>query len=93
MGLYVGYALGNVDVAPTILAVLGLAADGEIAAGAGFDRVDGRVLREALEGGPDEEQIAVETRVHTVEAGAYRAGLQVSMVDGCRYVDKSSRIT
>jgi arylsulfatase A-like enzyme len=72
---------GNVDVTPTILAVLGLERDGG----------DGRVLREALEGGPDEEQLAVETRVHTVQAGAYRAAIQVSTVDGHRYVDKSWR--
>lgn len=72
---------GNVDVAPTILAVLGLEADG----------CDGRVLREALEEGPDEEKVAVETRVHTVASGAYRTAIQVSTVDGHRYVDKSWR--
>jgi arylsulfatase A-like enzyme len=74
---------GNVDVAPTILALLGI--DG----GQGFD---GRVLVEALAGGPDAEQMAVETRVHTVEAGAYRAAIQISEVEGRRYVDKSWRI-
>jgi len=74
---------GNVDVTPTILALLGIAeADG----------LDGRVLAEALEGGPDSEQVAVDTRVHTVEAGAYHAALQLSEVDGRRYVDKSWRI-
>jgi hypothetical protein len=31
--------------------------------------------------------------VHTVEAGPYRAALQVSEVDGRRYVDKSWRIS
>jgi len=56
------------------------------------DGLDGRVLAEALEGGPDPEQIAVDTHVHTVEAGAYRAALQLSEVDGRRYVDKSWRI-
>jgi arylsulfatase A-like enzyme len=76
--------VGNVDVAPTILALLGI--DGR-------DGLDGRVLAEALVGGPDEEQIAVDTRVHTVEAGAYRAALQISTVDGRRYVDKSWRLT
>jgi hypothetical protein len=30
--------------------------------------------------------------VYTVEAGAYRAALQVSTIDGRRYVDKSWRI-
>ena len=76
--------VGNVDVAPTILAVLGL----EGLEGA---EGNGRVLREALEGGPDEEKVTVETRVHTVEAGGYRAAIQVSVVDGHRYVDKSWR--
>jgi arylsulfatase A-like enzyme len=74
--------VGNVDVTPTILALLGVS-DG--------DGLDGRVLHEALAGGPDEEQIAIDTRVHTVEAGAYRAALQVSATDGRRYVDKSWR--
>ena len=64
---------GTVDVTPTILALLGIA---------GSDGLDGRVLGEALQGGPDEEQIAADTHVHTVEAGAYRAALQVS--DGGR---------
>jgi arylsulfatase A-like enzyme len=72
-----------VDVTPTILALLGVAeADG----------LDGRMLAEALAGGPDPEQVAIETRVHTVTAGGYRAALQLSDVDGRRYVDKSWRI-
>lgn len=50
------------------------------------------VLAAALEGGPDEEQVAVDTRVHTVEAGAYRAAIQLSAVAGHRYVDKIWRI-
>jgi arylsulfatase A-like enzyme len=74
---------GNVDVTPTILALLGVAER---------DGCDGRVLAEALQGGPDAEQVAVETRVHTAEAGSYRAAVQVSVVDGRRYVDKSWRI-
>ncbi len=80
-GTTVRVPVGNVDVAPTILAILGL----------DDNACDGRVLREALEGGPDEEKVAIETRVHTVEAGAYRAAIQVSAVDGHRYVDKSWR--
>jgi hypothetical protein len=51
------------------------------------------VVAEALEGGPDPEQVAVETRVHTAAAGAYRAALQISTVDGRRYVDKSWRVS
>ena len=75
---------GNVDVAPTILALHGLDTSG----------LDGRVLREALVDGPDEEQVPVETRVHTTEAGAgaYRAVVQISEVDGRRYVDKGWRV-
>ncbi len=75
--------VGNVDVTPTILALLGIAERGDL---------DGRVLAEALEDGPDAEQIAVDTRVHTVEVGDYRAAIQVSEAEGRRYVDKSWRI-
>jgi arylsulfatase A-like enzyme len=82
-GATVRVPAGNVDVTPTILALLGSAER---------DGLDGRVLREALQGGPDEEQVAVETRVHTVEAGAYGAAIQVSWVDGRRYVDRSWRM-
>jgi len=75
---------GNVDVTPTVLALLGV--EGETG-------LDGRAVTEALEGGPDPEQIAVETRIHTAAAGAYRAALQSSTVDGRRYVDKSWRVS
>jgi arylsulfatase A-like enzyme len=74
---------GNVDVTPTILTLLGITER---------DGIDGRVLVEALDGGPDEEQVTVNTRVHTVETGTYRAALQISEVEGRRYVDKSWRI-
>jgi predicted AlkP superfamily pyrophosphatase or phosphodiesterase len=75
---------GNADVTPTVLALLGV--EGEAG-------LDGRVVTEALEGGPDPEQVAVETRIHTAAAGAYRAALQISTVDGRRYVDKSWRVS
>jgi len=75
---------GNVDVTPTVLALLGV--EGEAG-------LDGRVVTEALEGGPDPEEMAAETRVHTVAAGAYRAALQISTVEGRRYVDKSWRVS
>jgi predicted AlkP superfamily pyrophosphatase or phosphodiesterase len=81
---------GNVDVAPTILALLGV--DGGDWDNAAAHGLDGRVLAEALEGGIDPEQVAVDTRVHTVEFGSYRAAVQVSEVDGHRYVDKSWRV-
>jgi hypothetical protein len=74
---------GNVDVVPTILALLGLDVAG----------CDGRVLREALVDGPDPERVGIVTHLYTAEAGAYRAVLQISGVDGRRYVDKSWRIS
>jgi len=82
-GVTVSAPAGNVDVAPTILAALGL--DGE-------PGMDGRVLAEALAGGPEPEQVAVETRTYTVQTGSYRAALQVSAVGDHRYVDKSWRV-
>jgi len=82
-GVTVPTPAGAVDVTPTILALLGLT---------GEDGLDGRVLAEALAGGPDAEQVPVHTRVHTVTAGAYRAAVQVSTVDGRRYVDKGWRV-
>jgi len=75
--------VGNLDVAPTVLTLLGLAEGGAL---------DGRVLTEALDGGPDPEQIGVRTLVHTAETGAYRAAIQTSEVDGRRYIDKSWRV-
>jgi predicted AlkP superfamily pyrophosphatase or phosphodiesterase len=83
-GITVGAPAGIVDVAPTILALQGLATSG----------LDGRVLHEALADGPDEEQVAMETRAYTAETGvgAYRAIVQISEVAGRRYVDKGWRV-
>jgi arylsulfatase A-like enzyme len=84
-GVEVRVPASNVDLVPTILALKG------ISAGTSHD---GRVLREALIGGPDEEQVPVETRVLTTEArrGHYRAAIQVSLVEHQRYIDKSWRV-
>jgi len=73
----------NVDIAPTLLHVLGHA---EPIAG-----MDGRPLLEALANGPDHEQVALETRTLRVVNGAYRAVLQVSETAGKRYIDKAWR--
>jgi predicted AlkP superfamily pyrophosphatase or phosphodiesterase len=74
-----------VDIVPTILALQGV--------GEGPPR-DGRVLLEALTGGPDEEQVPVTTHSHTTitPCGRYRAAIQVSEVGHQRYVDKSWRL-
>lgn len=82
-GVTVTTPAGNVDVAPTVLALLGIDAR---------DGMDGRVLDEALAGGPDPEQVPVETYMHIAEAGSYRAALQISAVHGRRYVDKAWRV-
>jgi hypothetical protein len=79
----IGTPAGNVDVAPTILALLGID---------GVDAMDGRPLAEALVGGPDPEHLPVETRTHAVEAGAYRAALQLSTIAGRAYIDKAWRV-
>jgi len=72
----------NADVTPTILHLIGHPKAGNL---------DGRVLAEALASGPDEEQIATETRTLRVASGGYRAALQVTEAAGRRYLDKSWR--
>ncbi|MFY9555423.1 MAG: alkaline phosphatase family protein [Blastocatellia bacterium] len=83
-GVTVRTPAGNVDIAPTILALKGVS---------GGEPMDGRVLAEALRDGPDEEQIPIETRIlRTEAAGRYRAAVQVSDVGEHRYIDKGWRI-
>jgi arylsulfatase A-like enzyme len=83
-GVTVRTAAGNVDIAPTILALKRVG---------GGEMLDGRVLTEALRGGPDEEQISTQTKVlRTDLAGGYRAAIQVSNVGRHRYIDKGWRI-
>jgi predicted AlkP superfamily pyrophosphatase or phosphodiesterase len=72
----------NVDVAPTILALNGLDASA----------LDGRVLVEALEGGPDYEKLPLETKTYISEHAGYRALIQVTEVGHQRYIDKSWRL-
>jgi predicted AlkP superfamily pyrophosphatase or phosphodiesterase len=74
----------NVDLTPTLLALKGI----NDAKG-----LDGRVLLEALTGGPDEEQIPIETRIFTTEtATGYSATIQVTNLGSQRYIDKSWRV-
>ena len=70
---------GNIDVAPTILALLGI--DDK-------DGMDGRVLAESF---ADQRRPAepATTRTYMVEAGSYRAALDVSTAGGHRYLDKA----
>lgn len=82
-GVTVRTPAANVDVAPTILHLLGM--------GAAARDMQGRILREALVDGPDEEQVPMNVTTREVSAGGYRAVLQASEVDGRRYVDKAWR--
>ena len=79
-GISVAAPVGNADVAPTALALLGI----EEHVG-----MEGRVLAEALDDGPPVAATAPET--HTVASGSYRASVQISTADGRRYVDESRR--
>lgn len=82
-GAVVRTPTSNVDVAPTLLHLLGLRTDAAA--------MDGRPLHEALASGPDQEQVEMQTSGLRVASGSYRAVLQVSTVQGKRYVDKAWR--
>lgn len=75
--------VANVDLLPTILSLLGLPSP----------ELDGRVVAEALEGGPEPEKVPVrvETYVTSNPETGYRAALQVSYVGSRRYLDKIYR--
>jgi arylsulfatase A-like enzyme len=80
--------VSNVDVTPTLLALLGLDRDQNL------PRFDGRAIFEAFADGPDPEQVPTRTTTHVVETpdGTYRAAIQVSEVGAQRYLDKSWRV-
>ena len=72
---------GNIDLAPTILHLLGIPAPA----------MDGRVLREALPGG---KPVGWQTRAYTARrelpGGTYRQRIRVSSVGNARYVDEGN---
>jgi predicted AlkP superfamily pyrophosphatase or phosphodiesterase len=84
-GVTVRTPASNVDLAPTLLALMNLDVP---------DRFDGRALREAFADGPDEEQVPIEVRTYFVETpdGGYRAAIQVTELENRRYIDKSWRV-
>ena len=74
---------GNVDLAPTILRLLGIT---------GYESaMDGRALAEALrdETGSTDD---VRTETHEARTGSYRQQLQVSHAGPARYVDWGNRV-
>ena len=87
-GVTVRTPVSNVDVTPTLLALMGLDRDVRL------PPFDGRAITEAFVDGPDEEQVATTTTTYfTATAdGAFRAAIQVSEVGGERYLDKSWRV-
>jgi predicted AlkP superfamily pyrophosphatase or phosphodiesterase len=87
-GVTVRTPVSNVDLAPTLIALMNL--DKEVNVGL----FDGRVISEAFRDGPDEEQVPIQVRTYFVETPdkSYRAALQVTELDRQRYIDKSWRI-
>ncbi|MCH7907735.1 MAG: alkaline phosphatase family protein [Chloroflexi bacterium] len=76
---------GNVDLAPTILALLGLP---------GGEKMDGRVLIEALDGGPEPEELTVTSEHHSVHravsGGTYHQTVRTSRVGDTVYLDEGA---
>ena len=73
---------GNVDIAPTVLAIVGVP-DSE--------RMDGRPLVEALDGGPDPKAVDWGSELYDAEreldGGTYRQQIRVCRVGDTTYVD------
>src|SRR5215813_11769724 len=87
-GATVHTPVSNVDITPTLIALLGLDRDADL------PRFDGRAIMEAFADGPDEEQVATKTTTYFTATpdDAFRAAIQVSEVGGKRYLDKSWRV-
>jgi arylsulfatase A-like enzyme len=87
-GVTVHTPVSNVDVTPTLIALMGLNRD------ASLPPFDGRAITEAFVDGPDEEQVAARTTTYFTATpdGGFRAAIQVSEVGAERYLDKSWRV-
>jgi arylsulfatase A-like enzyme len=70
---------GNLDLAPTLLHLLGLERPASH---------EGRVLREALLDGPAPESLGVAVDEVSAERGGFRQGVRFSTVEGVRYLDQ-----
>ena len=77
----------NLDLAPTILRILGISGEWEM---------HGRVLDEALAGGPDAGDLAWSTELHDAEHNlgekVYRQQIKISRVGAASYVDEGNRV-
>ena len=87
-GAVIRTPVSNVDLTPTLLALMGLDRDPTL------PRFDGRAIVEAFVDGPDQEQVPVRTTTHIAATadGGYRAAIQISEVGAQRYIDKSWRM-
>ena len=74
---------GNIDLAPTILHLLGIEH--------GHQDMDGRVIWEALAGNPS-PSTAAWISSHEAEAEDYRQRVQISHVGASRYIDWGNRV-
>ena len=78
---------GNLDLAPTILRILGLSGDWGM---------HGRVLEEALADGPDAGDLNWSTELHHAEHNlgqkVYRQQIKISRVGAASYVDEGNRV-
>lgn len=76
---------GNIDLAPTVLRMLGISNDVPM---------DGRVLEEALVGGPRVDRVDWSSELYNAERRAsqhvYRQQIKVSLVGNTVYVDEGS---
>ncbi len=91
-GAVVRTPVSNVDITPTVLALMGL--DRDAAGNPGLPPFDGRAITEAFADGPDAEQVATSTTTYVTATpdGSFRAAIQVSEAGGKRYLDKSWRL-
>ena len=74
---------GNIDLAPTILHLLGIEH--------GHQDMDGRVIWEAMAGNPS-PSTAAWISSHEAEAEDYRQRVQISHVGASRYIDWGNRV-
>jgi arylsulfatase A-like enzyme len=84
-GTAIHIPVGHADLVPTILSLKKIQA---------HDGLEGRVLTEALRGGPEEEKTEVQRRTFTTgnAEGSYRAAIQISEVHDRWYLDKAWRL-
>jgi len=69
---------GNVNMAPTIAYLCGIDPP---------DSMDGRVMKEILDGGPSPDSLEVEENEYAASAGGYTVTVSASYVDGHRYIN------